>query len=254
MGAEFEIVLPLRDRVSAVILGRTAYGWVVAGDNQDSDYGGDNRTLEWSRSNNDAGDGHVFDLEGGIGLRFAMEDERWSLSPLVGYAYYEQGLVMQDGYQSFSDQALVDSLFPGVILPQVGNISGLDSSYHAWWYGPWLGMQITYQQNEKLKWDCLLRWHEVDFEAEADWNLRDDLMHPLSFEQLADGDGISLAVDVQYDFDKRYAVGADLAIYDLQAKNGIDVVYLNGGGVSGTRLNEVNWESWALSLSAKYRF
>ncbi|NIQ93167.1 MAG: TonB-dependent receptor, partial [Desulfuromonadales bacterium] len=69
LAAETEMVRSLRPRVSTVLMGRTSYGWIVSGENQDSDYAGDNRTLEWSRSNNDAGNGHVFDLEGGVGVR-----------------------------------------------------------------------------------------------------------------------------------------------------------------------------------------
>ena len=34
-------------------------GFTMSGDNQDSDYAGDNRTLEFSRSNNDAGEGYT---------------------------------------------------------------------------------------------------------------------------------------------------------------------------------------------------
>jgi len=253
VGAEAEIVKPYRDRVSTVLLGRASYGWIVAGDNQDSDYAGNNRTLEWSRSNNDAGAGHVFDLEGGVGIRFGLADERWSLMPQLGYAYYEQGLTMRDGYQTLSDPGIASSGgFPSP-LP-VGPFPGLDSTYLAWWSGPWLGLQADYRQNDLLSWDVRLRWHRVDYRAEANWNLRSDLRHPISFEQEADGDGFSLAAGMQYAFDEEWQFGADLALYDLQADNGLDIVYLDNGSVGGTRLNEANWQSWALSLALQYRF
>src|SRR5690349_6645454 len=40
------------------------YGWVAGGRNRDSDYLGDNRTLEFSRSENGVGGGQTYDLSG----------------------------------------------------------------------------------------------------------------------------------------------------------------------------------------------
>jgi hypothetical protein len=251
LGAEAEIVRPVRERVSMVLLGRAAYGWIFSGDNRDSDYGGDNRTLEWSRSENDAGDGHTLDLLGGIGFRFDLKQQGWSLTPQVGYTYFEQGLTMQNGYQTVSEPTLAP---PPYIPSPLGPIAGLDSSYLAWWFGPWLGLQAGYRQSDRFEWDFALRWYNVEYRAEADWNLRTDLAHPVSFEHQADGDGYSLSVGADYVIDKRWQVGADLSLHDLQTDAGIVYVYESSGAVGGTRLNEVNWQSWALALSAQYRF
>ncbi|MEJ2314994.1 MAG: hypothetical protein P8Y85_09600 [Nitrospirota bacterium] len=68
--------------------GSLDYGWILDGDNQDSDYLGDNRTLEFSRSNNDAGDGNVFDASVGIGYKII--DNKLMVAPLVGYSYHNQ--------------------------------------------------------------------------------------------------------------------------------------------------------------------
>ena len=63
------------------------YGWIFDGDNQDSDYAGDNRTYEWSRSNNSADDGDVWDVSLAIGypLRFGGE-VIGTITPLIGYS------------------------------------------------------------------------------------------------------------------------------------------------------------------------
>ncbi len=250
ISAESEIVRPIREGVSTVLLGRAAYGWVLSGDNQDSDYAGDNRTLEWSRSNNDAGDGNVLDLEGGIGLRFRLKNEKWNLTPLLGYSYYEQDLVMQDGFQTVKVD--LTPTFP--LPPDVGPILGLNSSYLAWWFGPWLGVQTDYQQSEIINWDFTLRLHKVDFRAEADWNLRTDLKHPVSFAHEAEGDGVSFNAGMHYLLDEKWQVDADISYVDLQADDGLDIVYFDSGAVGGTRLNEVNWTSWTLSVSLQYAF
>ncbi len=253
IAAAAEISRPLRQGVSTVFMGRAAYGWIVSGNNRDSDYAGDNRTLEWSRSDNDAGDGHVFDLEGGIGVRYTLRDERWQLTPNVGYSYFEQDMVMQDGYQTVSDPANAP---PPFVPLGIGPFSDLNSTYLAWWFGPWLGVQAAYQYNDNLNWDFSLRWHKAEYRAEANWNLRNDLRHPVSFEHEADGDGFSINSGIEYQLGERWDFIADISYMTMQADNGIDIVYivLPVPAVGGTRLNEVNWESWSVTFGAKYTF
>jgi len=249
MGADAEIIRPMRDRIDIVLLGKAGYGWILAGDNQDSDYAGDNRTLEWSRSNNDAGDGHVLDLSGGVGLRFKQLQDKWTLTPQLGYAYSEQDLVIQQGFQTLSV-----TIAPFSPPPAVGPIAGLNSSYYAWWFGPWLGLQAEYQQSHHLLWDLTLRWHSLEYQAEADWNLRTDLKHPVSFEHAADGDGISINIGLDYLIHKKWDIGLGFEYRDMQADNGIAIIYLDSGGIGGTRFNEVNWASWVFSCSLQYTF
>jgi len=50
--------------------GLADYGWISDGENQDSDYYGDNRTWEFSRSNNNSDDGDVWDVSLAIGYPF----------------------------------------------------------------------------------------------------------------------------------------------------------------------------------------
>ena len=54
--------------------GYANYGWIFDGDNQDSDYLGDNRTFEFSRSNNNTDDHYVWDASVAIGypLRLSL--------------------------------------------------------------------------------------------------------------------------------------------------------------------------------------
>src|SRR3990172_5207531 len=49
--------------------GSLAGGLIFDGENQDSDYLGDNRTLEFSRSNNNSDAGNVWDASAGAGYR-----------------------------------------------------------------------------------------------------------------------------------------------------------------------------------------
>lgn len=257
VGVGAEMTWPVRRNMEIVLLGDLSYGFIYSGDNQDSDYAGDNRTLEWSRSNNDASDGHLLDLLGGGGVRFKVHD-KFSLTPLVGYSYYEQDLVMQDGLQTLSDQSIADNFFPPGEAPLLSSVGttfpDLDSSYYAWWFGGWLGGEVRYRLNEKVAGDLTLRWHHFDFRAEADWNLRPDLQHPVSFEHEADGNGISMDLGLRYFISKKWDVMTRFRYIDMKADDGLDIVYFSDNTVGGTRLNQVNWESWALSLTARYLF
>ncbi len=44
-----------------------AYSWIFDGENQNSDYAGDDRMLEFSRSNNNSDEGNMLDASFGIG-------------------------------------------------------------------------------------------------------------------------------------------------------------------------------------------
>jgi len=98
-------------------------------DNQDSDYAGNDRTREFSRSSNSADCSRVLDAAMGLGYQFSFLSGRFRLSPLFGYSYNSQDLKLKDGFQVIAT--------PGV-TPPVGPIQGLDSAYDASWVGPWL--------------------------------------------------------------------------------------------------------------------
>lgn len=57
-----------------VLDGYAAYADIYSGKNQDSDFLGDNRTSEFSRSNNASDDGEAEDLSAGVGYRFFLKN------------------------------------------------------------------------------------------------------------------------------------------------------------------------------------
>ena len=79
--------------------GSLSFGWILDGDNQDSDYSGNDRTEEWSRSNNGS-DGNVSDASLGLGYQLKLASGRFRLTPLVGYSYSAQYLNIKDGVQT----------------------------------------------------------------------------------------------------------------------------------------------------------
>lgn len=226
--------------------GHADYAWIFDGQNQDSDYLGDNRTYEFSRSNNNADDGSVWDASLGIGYPFRTSGTVIAtFTPLAGYSQHEQNLKATDGYQT---------------IPPTGSFSGLDSSYDIEWKGPWIGMDMCFRAEkfnnfvERFETYFAYEYHWADYHAEADWNLRNDLRHPKSFEHDADGTGWIISAGLNFVLNRRIALNFDFDYQNWSAKDGNDKVYLVDGTTAKTRLNEVNWSSYYLGLGLEVRF
>lgn len=245
-----------RDGYLYHLRGMLGWGKITDGSNQDSDYAGDNRTLEFSRSNNAADDGSVFDFSVGGGLEFSGQNERWTLIPVAGFSYHEQNLQITDGYQTVSDRIIADDFFgPGQItMPPLGPFEGLDSRYDSEWYGPWLGLELIFQPVDRWQLSGIFEHHWVDYEGEANWNLRQNLAHPVSFSHWADGTGLVFGLELSGKLSKSWSCDLAATYQDWQTDAGTDITYLANGTTAGTRVNEVNWESFSVMAGLTRRF
>lgn len=223
-----------------------SYGWIFDGTVQDSDYLGDYRTFEFSRSNNSADDGDVWDASVGIGYPFRIGgDEIWTITPLVGYSYHEQNLTLTDGNQT---------------IPPLGSFPGLDSTYETQWKGTWIGLDLHFKAREIEVWPQRIEpyfsveYHWADYDAEADWNLRSDFAHPKSFEHEADGDGWVLGMGFDFILNPNFLLNFNYDYQNWTTDDGTDSVFFADGTTAITRLNEVNWTSHAFSLGITFRF
>jgi Protochlamydia outer membrane protein len=240
-------------RKQSVFLANLSIGKILDGDVRDSDYADDNRTNEWSRSVNSADSGFVIDLSGAWGPRLEIEQIKGLvLTPVVGYGFNVQALSMTDGVQVVSEPSLTPSRFDNP--HPMGPIPGLDSSYTAYWYGPWLGLNASYQFNNKIDLTVGFEYHIVELFAQADWNLRPEFDHPVSFEHEADGTGIVWNFQGEYSVDDRWSVLLSGQIQRWKTESGIDRTYLADGTVGLSRLNGVEWESYELVSGIQYRF
>lgn len=221
--------------------GYADYGVITDGTNQDSDYRGNDRTLEYSRSNNSADEGSVWDISIGMGLQNRVKLRGKGVlfvNPVVGLSYHKQNLVITNGFQT---------------IPPTGPFGGLNSTYEARWRGPWAGVDLSYNY-DKLTLYGTLEYHLAFFRAEADWNLRTDFAHPKSFEHWANGSGVVASFGGDLAMDKNWSVSVNLDIQDWSAEDGTDRTYFSDGTSSDTPLNEVNWESRAVMVGLNYKF
>jgi len=227
-------------------------GWIANGDNRDSDYLGDDRTFEYSRTENSADQGSVYDFSAAAGYPFAFGRETVIvLRPLIGYSYHRQNLSISDGNQTVATPGLTQS---------AGPFAGLDSHYDARWYGPWMGVEVGVEAAvpggfiERVEVFFAGEVHRADYRAQADWNLRQDLAHPNSFRHRAEGIGYVLSGGFILFVAPQWALTAEAAYQSWSTNHGRHRVYFSDGDTADTQLNEVDWRSLALSVGVLYHF
>jgi hypothetical protein len=215
------------------------YGWVTAGENQDSDYNLDDRTDEFSRSYSDARGGFLLAGSAALGYRFRLWAEHLTLKPLLGLAYNQQAMQMTDGVQ---------------VIPPTGPVTGLNSRYVAHWGSIWTGAAIDAAITERLSLGAVLALHGAAYVALADWNLRPDFAHPISFVHRAIGLGVEGEIFLDFVINRWWALRCSFGIEYWEAGPGLDVTYKNDGSHLVTRLNEVVWRSMTVSIGPALRY
>lgn len=219
------------------------YGSMEDGENQDSDYVGDNRSGEFSRSNNSVNGDEVWDMSAAVGYTLHLHDAasgEWAhITPMIGYSRHEQNMRITDGFQT---------------IPPIGSFAGLNATYQAEWDGPWVGVDLVAEGPRKTEVLARLEYHRVDYYGEGNWNLRDDLAHPKSFEHTADGDGLYGQLGIRYPFRKQGYLLATVDGHAWETDAGTDRTFPDVGAAVETRLNEASWESWSVNLGISYAF
>lgn len=220
-----------------------SYGHIFDGRNQDSDYLGNNRTLEFSRSNNNSDKGMTLDASISTAYKFlALKESQHEiyLIPKVGFSYHAQFFRMTDGYQT---------------IPSLGSFSGLDSSYDSTWLGPWIGLESQITFDKKFTLSTNFEYHYAFYDATANWNLRPDFAHPESFAQEAEGYGLVGNVDAQYRLDNNLSLTASINYQDWQAdRHGVNQFFFADGSSPTSGYNGVTWRSFGANLGLNYKF
>lgn len=239
----------IKERI--LLRGHLDHGAVFSGNNRDSDYDGPNRTLEISRSLNGVDGNTVWDASLGVGPRFSFFKETLTVCPLVGYALSEQDLNIVDGFQAFSA--------PSAAVP-IGPIVGLDSRYQTRWRGPWLGVDLLFSvplsEGSFSTVGVLFtaEYHWVDYDADANWNLRPDYAHPVSFSHEAQGSGLNAGATILFALKNHWGINLGMGLTEMSTDSGTDRIYYADGSTADTRLNEVRWRSFRFEAGLSYQF
>jgi hypothetical protein len=92
------------------------------------------------------------------------------------------------------------------------------------------------------------------YRAKANWNLREDFDHPVSFTQEADGRGICLNGEWRICPWPRWDLQFIATFQTWKTEKGT-IRFFNADGTSGTsRLNEVHWTSHSFMAGVTYHF
>ncbi|MFC1843299.1 hypothetical protein ACFLZ5_00735 [Thermodesulfobacteriota bacterium] len=216
------------------------YGWISDGTVRDSDYNSNNRTDEYSRSISATEDDDMLDFSIGLGFEKKYWQDRLTLGFLGGYSYHEQNLRLTNGVQ---------------VIPDAGPFAGLNSTYASKWQGPFAGIDLELHPSPRFSLLGSIEYHWSDYEAEADWNLKTNWAHPVSFRHDTDeADGLIATLRGNYLFNKDWSLDLILVYRDFSAKEGLVRTFLAGGTTVITKFNEANWQSSAFTLGFTYNF
>ena len=210
---------------------------------QDSDYDGDNRTQEYSRSYSSAVDSTMTDFSIGLARRIPV-DRYQVIKPMAGYSHKSQNMLMTEGLQTINTDN------PDAIGPFRGT---LNSTYDTSWDSFWVGIGWGFEsQHHNLAVSARYEW--LDYSAVADWNLRSDFAHPKSFEQNAPGTGYGLSLDYSFQVNRTVSLWLSWQQKDWKTDPGQDTVYFANGSRGTTDLNEVSWKESGISTGMILRF
>jgi hypothetical protein len=228
------------------------YASVQDGTVRDSDYDGDNRTFEWSRSISDSTGDEMWDLSTGVGYAFILLRDRLMLAPLLGYSFSKQNMRIKHGNQVISTRSPA---------PAVGPLSSqLNSTYFARWMGPWIGCDLLCRvgtqnpDDHSMQFGLTAEVHYADYYGEGNWNLRSDLNHPRSFEHDAEGYGINISGEWLFSLTTHWNLNITANYQYWDTGTGTDRKFLDSGDTAVTLLNGVTWTSSSFMIGADYNF
>ena len=238
-GLELEALLEDDEGTGFTFAGMFSVGSILSGESSDRDYSYGDLTIE---SFSDT-EGEVSDWRAEVGYRFRIDEfafnRTWYLDILVGYSQHNMDLENRNLLQT---------------LPDPDSRAGAVASYDSTWEGPYLGGQVMLDVSGPLVFYGRLTISKTDFSGVADWKLRTDFAHPVSFEQEADGWGTSMRAGAGYRVSDSVTLTGTLLLDAMVAEDGRDRTYFSDGTFVDIDLYEVNWSSFGLQGALVYNF
>jgi hypothetical protein len=219
-------------------------GSVYDGTSQDSDYFGDNRSIEFRKRKKKIKNGNTrkIDLMASVSIN---PTNKFRIVPGLGYSSKSHKLVKTNGVQIISEASFI---------PDPGPFPGLNASYETSWSGLYFNLGLRYEGNKHI-FEFNKKLHMNNYYAKADWNLREDFEHPISFKHTGSG-GLDSTLKIKYvyritDF---FGISIKQEFENFKVANGLDKVYLANGSRASTKLNESKWSSSATFIGINLLF
>lgn len=219
--------------------GSVTRGRIVDGDSSLTAYADTSRSVVTSRSEQDSDHGRTGDETVAMGLRLRTADNSADLIIEVGFSHSEQHLTLTDGIQ---------------VVPATGPYDGLDSSYHAHWEGPWLGLSGSWRVLSSWSLLAQVRTQLVEYRGEMDLNLRADLAHPRSIVQTGDGYAVTVGGGIAYHVTTHASIQALVSHDEWRVADGRDRVQYVDGSSEEVPLDTVSLRALTVTCGLVWRF
>ncbi|MBC9913050.1 hypothetical protein [Chitinophaga varians] len=188
------------------------YAFITQGRVSDMDYLGNHRTVNSYEGHFAAHEGNVQAYHFHIGYPI-LHTHLVELIPSVGYSIQLQKLYMLD---------------PGV---------GLNSTYATNWNGVSARLAAVFRLSAKWQLTNEFTAAQLTFHATANWNLVKTFQHPLSFEDKANGVGITDRISIDYRLSHHLMLHTGFGYTYQQTGKGVDRLYLANGAMPVTQFN-----------------
>ena len=206
--------------------------FITGGKVSDTDYQGDNRQHAIYQGQFDSDKGNTASWSLGAG-GCILNSSLFSLSPVLGYGVHYQSMYLVD---------------------HSGLYTMLNSSYKTSWKGPYLKILSTLRFNTRLQANADLSYHQVVYNARADWNLINTFSHPVSFRHNANGYGIDLHAGLHYRLTRVLSCSLGGGYFNWQTGKGTDQLFLSAGGSDKTQMNGAFRDGWRVMAGIAAHF
>ncbi|SKC97983.1 hypothetical protein SAMN05660461_1065 [Chitinophaga ginsengisegetis] len=203
---------------------------VAGGSGMDTDYKGDDRTDPTFQQSFSSDRGYLEVFRIGVNVIF-LQRTKFSLGAGVSYKNTRQNFV--------------------ILSPE---LTDLQSTYTARWRGPAFSLEGNYLINRSLSVGANIAYTLIRYRGEADWNLIDIFMHPLSFEQTSKGHGMDYGLNFRYAVNGFLSFSLDGVLGNARVSKGTDISYLTNGTQISTQFNGSGNYFYGARLGAMVQF
>jgi opacity protein-like surface antigen len=214
----FQIGVCAKTHLCYNLYGRASanWGWILEGDLEETSkifvnipgISGEGNFEHRNRDRNIVDGRYVVDLDVAVGYPFYFCDCSIALAPVVGYAFNEQNVRVEDAAsESF---AIVDGLF-------VQNSGGCccDSKFISRWFGPFVGLDFQYRACDSINLYAQLEYHWARFhgrrQAHSGFEISDEYRRTSR-----NGYGWAFKLGLEYEMCDEWTVGLSASWKDFR--------------------------------------
>lgn len=193
--------------------------FIYAGTASDKDYAQDNRSNPTYQAELSSNEGSAYRFTAALGYRLKTTSNLL-LMPYAGYTRSRQFLHLK---------AFEQPAGPG--------LKALNSTYQTNWTGALAGIDATFLFSQTISASALLNYKQLNYSANANWNLIDAFAHPVSFKHTAKGFETNAAVvfNIQLSLGIAALIRADYSY--AETGTGTDQLFLIDGQQPVSRFN-----------------